>query len=663
MMHLQLLFALAIAAPAQDTSPIAEQIAAADAAIDAILALPAADRTFENTVVAIDDVIARFFERARMPAFMAHVSTDAHERDSGRAASAAFGDWFSQLNKRKDLFEAVQALAATEHGLTGEDARLLEHMLRDFKREGMDLSDEQRARLLTIDQELNQLGIDFNKNIADDNSAIYVTKDELKGVPDAFIETLPRIFELYVVPMQGSVIGRVLALCEVETTRLKVGAAYNRRANSNKQVLDQLLALRSEKAHLLGYEHIADYRTEPRMAQNAETVWRFYDELKPKLRVKARQDFEEFQAAKREHLGDPEAELRALDVSFYRNWLQRERYAVDSEKLREYFPLDQVTAGLFDITQELYGVTYKEITDRASSEGRPVWHADVRLFEVWDNASEELLGEFYLDLHPREGKYTHAAQFPLVLRKQWGDGKLTRTRVALVCNFTKPTPDKPSLLSHSEVETYFHEFGHCLHSIFNQAKYAYFAGTGVAQDFVEALSQMFENWVWNPEVLARFAKHYETGEALPVETLRGLIAAKNLGSGLSTEAQVYLGTLDMSYHTDPDGVVDQEAIRDEVYAATRMFEPLPNIYGQASFGHLTGYHAGYYGYLWSLVYAQDMFSRFDEQGIMNPEVGASYRHEVLSRGGTRDELDMVRDFLGREPNSDAFLEHLGLQKE
>ncbi len=199
-----------------------------------------------------------------------------------------------------------------------------------------------------------------------------------------------------------------------------------------------------------------------------------------------------------------------------------------------------------------------------------MWHEDVKLFEVWDTETEELLGEFYTDLHPRPGKYTHAAQFPLVLRKRWSDGKLTRPLVALVTNFTKPTAEQPSLLSHGEVETYFHEFGHCLHTILSQGDLAEFSGTAVARDFVEAPSQMLENWVWDADVLARFAEHYETGERLSEEILAGMIAAKNLGSGLSTEGQVFLGMLDMTYHTDEDGELDTTAVRREVYEETNV---------------------------------------------------------------------------------------------
>ncbi len=642
------------------SNPIAAEVAHANAQLDRVAAIDDARRTFENTVEALDDVIAEFFTTTRIRSFLANVSTDTDERDRGRAVSAAVGEWFSAFNKRRDLFAALNAVDAMALDLDPEQAKLLETFLRDFRREGMELNDADSARLAALDLELNEIGIEFRKNIADDETTLLVAPDELDGCDPEFLAALPRADELYMIRTTGPNIRHIGTYCTNETTRLKMAAATGLRAGQkNVDVLERLIALRLEKAQLLGYTTTADYETEPRMAKNAETVWEFYAELRPKLRKKAELDFAEFEAAKREHLADPDAQLNAWDVNFYKNWLLREKYAVDSEEVVQYFPIDAVMRGLFDITQHIYGVEYVDVSERARAEGRPMWHEDVRLFEVRDTQADELLGEFYLDLHPRPGKYNHAAQFPLVLRKEWSNGTLDRPLVALVCNFTKPTATKPSLLTHSEVETFFHEFGHCLHSIFTTARFMSLAGTSVARDFVEAPSQMFENWVWNADVLGGFARHYETGAPLPADLIERMIAAKNLGSGLNTEGQVYLGMMDFTYHTQTTPEVDTSAIRRQVYREARLFEPLENSLSQASFGHLVGYQAGYYGYLWSLVYAADMFSRF-EADPMDPATGREYRDKVLSRGGTRDELDLVIDFLGREPTPDAFLRELGL---
>jgi thimet oligopeptidase len=662
MLSTALTLAIALAPPQDAPSPIADAIARADARLAEILAIPPAKRTFANSVRAIDDLQATFFMDGRLAGFMAQVSTDPDERNAGRKASADLGNWMDKLYQNEDVYNVLEDIAGRGLALAGEDARYLGRLLRDYRRAGMGLSADKRARLAAIEEEVNELGIEFSRNIADDESVMLLEPDECAGVPQDFLDNLPRQAGLYVVELKGASTAPFWTRCAVESTRKKLSIAFSRRAGmKNVAVLEKLIKLRAEKAHLLGYPTTAAFETEIKMSKTPEAVLGFYDDLVPKLRKKALVDFDEYQAAKREHTGDPDAKLHPWDFSFYGDLLMREKYAVDSEKVREYFPVERVIDGVFDVTQELFGLRFVDVTAEAAERGRRIWHDDVRLFEVWDVATGEMLGEFYTDLFPRPGKYTHAAQFPLVGRKRWQDGTLTKPLVALVCNFTKPTADKPALLSHGEVETFFHEFGHCLHSILTAAEYFEFSGTAVARDFVEAPSQMLENWIWDAGVLARFARHYATGEPLPRAMLDGMIAARNLGSGMNAESQVFLGLLDLTYYSDEDGALDTTAVRQEVYARTRLFEPTPGLFGQASFGHLNGYHAGYYGYLWSLVYAQDMFSRFEKAGIMNAAVAREYRERVLAKGGTADALDLVVSFLGREPNADAFLRHLGLE--
>ena len=650
------------AAPAPWQEPSDSPIAVADAAIAKLVAIPASERTVANTLVAIDDAFAQLFEDARFEGFLSNVSTDPEERARGRDSQREFSNWIDRLGKNEEVFRAVSELAARNQAMTEEQQRLFDDTMRDYKRAGLDLPDEKRARLAEIDEELNGLGSDFRQNIADDETVVFYTKDELKGVPESFIATLKRVGELYIVSMKGASISTILGYCEVEMSRHKMGAAAGRRGGRrNVTILESLLKLRHERATILGYRNTAEYVLEAKMAKTPETVIAFYDDLRPKVRAKAAADFAEYEAAKRQHTGDPDAKLGAIDVSFYTNWLKREKYAVDTRTLREYFSMDSVTEGMFGVYQDLFGITFNEITEEARGT-RPMWHEDVRLFEVIDNGSNELLGEFYLDLFPREGKFSRAAQFPLRLRKVWADGRISTPLVALVCNFTEPSADLPSLLSHREVTIYFHEFGHCLHSILTEVGLATLAGTNVPRDFVEAPSQMLENWTWQPEILERFAKHYKTGEPLPREIIEGMIAAKNLGAGFNNEGQVYLGLMDMRFHMDDDGIVDTTQVCEDTYRDARMFEPVDNLVRQASFGHLVGYEAGYYGYLWSAVYAQDMWSRF-EASPMDPAVAAEYRRQVLAKGGTRDALDLVRGFLGREPNGAAFLKHLGLDPE
>jgi thimet oligopeptidase len=647
-------------------SPAAEALKRADATVAEIVAISDDRRNFDNTIGAIDDLAGRLELDTNMMMFLAYVSTDAAERERGQRAEQDVTNWLIDLAKREDLYAAVKAYAATNPSLRGEQKRLLQHTLRDYRRAGMALSPERRAELTEVQKELTKLSIEFETNIREDESRVPLTAAELPGMSDDYMASLKRTGDIYLVGLSYPEFLPVVDFCDDETTRKKLWVAYKRRGGlKNVRVLERILALRAEAAQLLGYDHPADYEIEVRMAGDADRVMQFYEELRPLVRKKAKRDYAEFVAAKRAHTGDPTAELEPWDYTYYANRLRKEKYAVDVEKVKEYFPIDRVTEGLFGITQSLYGLEYRDVTERARSEGMPIWHDEVTYHEVWDTETGQMLGAFYMDLHPRDNKYGHAAQWGLAQHKVWTDGGTTRPLAALVCNFTKPTADKPSLLTHDEVETFFHEFGHCLHTILSEAKYWQFAGTGVERDFVEAPSQMFENWVWDGRVLKTFARHYETGEVFPDELLAGMLKARHLGSGMAAERQFYYGLFDMTCHLEPEGDVDTTKLAADLWGGrgegVELYAAVPETHFQAAFGHLTGYQAGYYGYQWSLVYACDMFQRFKELGMLNPEAGRYYRKHILARGGTEDGLDLVTEYLGREPDMTAYLEHLGLE--
>ncbi|MCH8345123.1 MAG: Zn-dependent oligopeptidase [Planctomycetes bacterium] len=658
-------WSLSAGAAVDPDSPVADALARADLAVERIVSVANEQRSFGNTVEAIDDLIAQLELDTNMTMFLAYVSTDPDERLAGEKAEEDFRNWLIELWKREDLYGAVKAYADTNPNLSPEQTRLLKHTMRDFRRAGMNLSAQDRRRLTEVEKEITRLSIEFEKNIRADETVVPLTRAELSGLPEEFFDSpsLKQSGDIYLVGMAYPQFKPIMDYCDNETTRKKVWLSYKRRGGQrNVGVLEHILKLRAEAAQLLAYAHPADFEIEIRMAKNADAVRAFYDRLRPLVREKALRDAAQLTAAKREHTGDPNAKLSPWDSSFYLNYLKKTKYAVDPEKVREYLPLDRVIDGLFSITQSLYGLEYREVTEHAASQGRAMWHENVRLFEVWDKISGEMLGEFYVDLHPRENKYGHAAQWGLAQHKAWSDGTFTKPVAALVCNFSEPTPHRPSLLTHDEVETFFHEFGHCLHTILSESRYFRFAGTGVERDFVEAPSQMFENWVWDADVLQTFARHYETGEPFPQDLLDGMIKARHLGSAMLAEHQFYYGLVDLAYHTDPDGEVDTTKIQADLFSEVELYEEVPQTYFQAAFGHLTGYQAGYYGYQWSLVYACDMFGRFKELGLLDPEAGLYYRRKILARGGAVDGLDLVREYLGREPRMDAYLEHLGLSR-
>lgn len=642
-------------------SPVADALHRADAAVAAIVAVPDAQRTFDNTMGAVDDLVVRMQLDTQMTVFMAYVSTDATQRERGQLAEQHIQDWVTELQKREDLYKAVKAYAATNPKLEGEQARLLKHTLRDYRRAGMELPADKREELKKLELEENKLALEFDKNIRDDGTRVPLVAAELKGVPEDVLGRLKRSGDVYLVSLDSPTYTAVQTFCENETTREKLYILYKRLGGKkNVDLLERMLVLRAQAAQILGYPTVADYATEIRMAKNAAAVTKFYDDLRPIVRKKALVEFAEFKAAKREQTGNPNAEVRAWDQFFFENWLRKNKYAVDSEKVQEYFPLQRVLDGLFNITQTLYGIEFRDVTDQAKSTGRPLWHADVKLYEVWDKARNELLGQLYIDPYPRDNKYNHFASFGLFPCKVWPDGKVQRPVVALVCNFLPPTADKPSLMTHEDVETFFHEFGHALHNLLTETKYGSFSGTATALDFVELPSQMFENWVWDPAVLKTFARHYKTGEPLPDDLLAALIKARNMDSGIKAERQINYGVVDLRYHMVPDGKVDTTKVGMDTMADCELFPPAPETFFQAGFGHMTGYHAGYYAYIWALVYAQDVFTKFREAGPLNPEIGQLYRQKILSRGGSVEEMDMLKDFLGREPRMEPFLEHLGL---
>ncbi len=647
--------------PAELQQRIEAAFAAADAEIANIIAVEADQRTYNNTIGAIDDLMARLDGASNLAVFMAYVHPDAAIREAAQAGEQRWSDWSIDFATNEELYRAVKAYADTNPDLRGEQGRYLEHMMRDYRRAGMTLPPDDREQLNKIKKEIGTLSIEFESNIRSDETVIPVTLQELDGVPKDTIDTLTEVGGVYLVTLDYPTFGPIMDYCTNATTRQKVWMSYCRRAGmKNVRVLEKIIKLRDEASDLLGYDTTADYETEVRMAKNDETVAAFYEKLQPLVRKKAQRDWEELLFAKRSDIGDDSADFYHWDFSYYFEKIKKAKYAVDSKLVQEYLPLQNVMDGLFEITQHLYGIEYKEVTDLANSRGTPLWHDDVRLFEVWDTASGEQLGEFYLDLHPRDQKYSHAAQWGLAQHKVWSDGTVQRPVAALVCNFTKPTAEKPSLLTHDEAETFFHEFGHCLHTLLSTVETAGYAGTSVERDLVEAPSQMFEEWVWTPETLSLFAKHYKTDEPMPEELINGMVAAKNLQSGMLAESQIFLGKIDQAYHTDKDGEVDTTQVAYDTYDETRLYTHTPETWYQGGFGHLTGYQAGYYGYMWSLVYAQDMFQRFKELGMLSPEAGAYYRDKILSRGGTMDGLDLVRGYLGREPSMDAFLDSLGL---
>jgi Zn-dependent oligopeptidase len=613
-------------------------------------------RTFAGTMLPLEEAATIVADAYGRGAFMARVHPDPAVRVAAVQAEERLTKWTNDLVFRRDLYSAIEAFAATEEaaGLAETRRRLLDHWRRDLRRAGHLIEPADRERLHGLRQRLIELQVTFAKNLDECESGLELTRDELDGLSDEYVEGLAagsapgtyRVTTAYpdYLPFMQDAVRRDLR----ERLQLEF---WNRAAEENRPLLDEAVALRAEMAEILGHASWAEHAMEIKMAKHPKAVDEFYDSILHGLEEKARHELRELTPLlEADH---PGAVFSSWDLSYYHTQQKRTHYGVDPNEVAAYFPLDRVFAGLFEITGEVFGLEYRQVPDA------PAWHPDVTLYEIRDRASSQARAHFYADLFPREGKYSHAAAFPLVYGKQNEDGTYRTPVAAIVANFTKPTPNRPSLLKHREALTLFHEFGHVLHFCLTTVDLIRFSGYDTEWDFVEAPSQIMEHWMWQPEVLQRFARHHEHGEPISADLVRRLVAARDLNVGLNTLRQVFLGKLDLMLH-DGRGDKDVDVVTRQAFEHTLLpYHEGTNF--AASFGHLMGgYDAGYYGYLWSRVYGDDMFSVFQHEGVLSADVGERYRREVLSTGGSRDAIEHLRAFLGRDPTSDAFLRNLGL---
>ncbi|MBI4425725.1 MAG: Zn-dependent oligopeptidase [Elusimicrobia bacterium] len=625
--------------------------------LDALGRLPAAQASFQDSLLAFSNVISDLNDSISGPSFLGEVSTDPDVRNAGHACDTDIARFMVEAYSREDLYTALKAFAASKPALQGEDARLLEKTLLAFKRNGLELPARKRVEVQELKKRIVELETEFRKALSEDKTTVAFAEAQLDGLPDDFRRRLPREGDKRLVSLDYPDYFPFMENARDPDARRELEARFNNRGGeANSRRLAETLALRRRAATLLGYPSHAAYVLEERMAKTPQAAASFLAGLQTKLQELARGELAQLAAMKQAELGDKRGgPIRAWDWRYYHNQLMKTRYQVDEEKIKEYFPLNIVTGGMLQIYQQLLGVAFQEV--------RPAdaWHPDVQLYRVADSESGKLIGHFYLDLFPREGKYKHAAAFSLVQGRLLPDGSYQRPVSAMVANFNKPDKGRPSLLRHGEVETYFHEFGHLMHQVLTRAKYQRFSGTSVARDFVEAPSQMLENWVWRPEVLARLSGFYrDFTQTLPDELLRKMIAAKNVGSGLKYLRQDFFAAVDLQYH-GPD---EQEpnALYGRLLEEISLIPMTPGTRPEAGFGHLmSGYDAAYYGYLWSEVFAQDMFSRFEREGVMNGAVGREYRRLILEPGGSVEEAASLRAFLGREPDDEAFLRSIGLK--
>ena len=639
-----------------------DAIAKANKALDQIGAQNLGKVTFKSTVVALDDLTYQVGNAANKATIIKETNANPAMRTAAENAVKAYQDWVVGIDYREDVYKAIKAFADTHPKLSGEDEKLMKETLRDYRRAGLDLPPDQRNEVEQLRKELSKLGTDFDTNIVKAAAPVIFTKADLDGLPESFFAA-PGVKtgdDAYTV--MANVTWHFITVEEnakSETTRKQLYLVHDSLAkDANVPVLNQMLALRNKIALRLGYKSWDDFQTEIKMAKTGATAKKYIDDLVTGIQPKFDSEVAELQKLKVAETNDPNAKIEVWDWRYYSNQRNKQKYAVDKEALRAYFPFQKVVDGMFNIYQSIFGLKFEKIAAPYK------WINDLQLFLVTDSATGEPLGMFYLDMFPREGKFNHFAQFDIISGKLLPDGKYQGPTVALLCNFPPPNGDTPSLMTHQDVETLFHEFGHALHSIVTRAKYGRFAGTHVPGDFVEAPSQMLQNWVWDKKVLDTFAADYrDPSKKIPGEIIKKMNDAKLANAGAYYRRQFAFASLDLALHEQhaEDGAYDCVAMSNPILE--KVFLPIdPGTTFVSYFGHLNGYDAGYYGYAWADAIAADMATVFEKakDGYLDKQAGMKLRREIYEPGDSREVNVSVEKFLGRKQSIQPFLKKIGI---
>ena len=632
--------------PAQIKDNCAAAIASAKSVLDALP--PPGTPTFSNVVLPLENAFADLGDETVAETLLASVSPDHAVRDASTACQndqSAFGN---EVTARPALFAAVKAARSSGTAQSAPDTKLTNLWLTNLERSGAGLDAPARKEFVALSDRLTELQNQFGQNLANDKTTVALTTAQAAGLPDDFTATFTKTAGGYDVPVNESTVALFLENASDPTARKAYYLAYlNRAYPANTKLLDDTLEVREKLAKLMGYPNWAAYVLADRMAQSPQRVDAFLAALDVKLRPRALADIATLAALKAHDLGTKTATMNPWDTGYYDNMLNKTKYAVDNHAIAQYFPVEHVLPAVFGIYSKILGVTF------AKRQNPNVWYSDVTEWTVTDTATGHYIGDFYIDLFPRDGKYAHVASFPLLSVRQMPDGSLRPPLDAIIGNWPKPAPGKPAVLSHDDVETFFHEFGHDMAEMLSTAPYETLS-TGFRQDFIEAPSQMLENWVWDPAILKELSSNVTTGAPLPDGLIAKMRAARYVDYAYHTVGQIVLASVDMKYHTSKLPL-DTTAVWAQVQREQGVL-PLPaGVHPEDGFGHIMGgYDAGYYGYLWSKVYAQDMFTAFEAGGLESPVVGARYRHDILEPAREIEPDDEVKAFLGRPMDPSAF---------
>jgi Zn-dependent oligopeptidase len=648
---------------------IKELINATKTEIDIITANTEAP-TFKNTVEALENTGEQLDKATSIFFNLNSAETNEQLQKTAQEISPLLSEFKNDLLLNEKLFKKVKSVfdQKEKFNLNEEQYMLLEKQYKSFSRNGANLSEDKKVTLRKIDADLSKLSLTFGENVLAEtnNFELHITKEkDLKGLPEGTIEAAAQTAE------EKQKIGWVFTLdypsyipfmmyAENRSLRKKMSLAFGSKAFHNDKFDNQqnvlsIVNLRHQRAKLLGYKSHADFVLEERMAETPKKVQSFLQEILVKAKPAAQKEFEDLESYAKEL--DGIEKLQKWDSAYYAEKLKQKLYDLDDEKLKPYFELKNVIKGVFTVAEKLYGLNFKEI------ETIDKYHQDVKTYEVNDTDGK-LVSILYADFHPRPGK-RGGAWMTSYKSQQIKDGINDRPHISIVCNFTKPTASKPSLLTFNEVTTLFHEFGHALHGMLANTTYKSLSGTNVYWDFVELPSQILENWCYEKETLELFAKHYKTGELIPMELVKKIKESATFHEGMQTLRQLSFGMLDMAWHgSDPSKIKDVKAFEKGAFALTKLFPDVKENCMSTSFSHIFqgGYSAGYYSYKWAEVLDADAFAYFKQEGIFNKKVADKFKNFILSQGGTKDPMDLYIKFRGQKPNPEALLRRAGLIK-
>lgn len=669
--------------PARIPTLTADTLADFDRFLDALASTPRHDRTFHSIVEPLAVKSAQCDRTLEPALFLQYVSTDKDIRDASVEADKAVQAWGVDMIGREDVYEAVldaqkhAAESANSVKLNPEEQRLLDRVVLERKRNGLGLEKHKREQYQQLKKRIMELEVEFQRACNEEKGFLLFTKEELEGVPEDIVSGYTTVEEdgvtKYKVTHKTPDIVPVFKYAAQPETRKRANLSYENKTIQNAPVLSEITRLRDEAAKLLGYKNHAEWVLEVKMAKTPAEVNAFLTDLEQKLRplgLKERDELLELKRAEHERRGlAPDDKFNLWDYRYYDRVFVEKALDLDDNLVKEYFPVSKVVPAVLDIYKDLLGIELVAVP-RDEAVGGLTWHDDAELYAVWEAGQAQsgnrdaFLGYMFLDLSPRENKYGHAAVWGLI--PGWTDPETKERQFPVVCmvaNLSKPTPGRPATMKHDDVVTFMHELGHAFHGLCSKTQYARFHGTAVSRDFVEAPSQMNENFIWTPSIIKRVSSHYERqGETLPDDLIDKLIKSRKLGQGLFNLRQLFFGKYDMALHTDKYNLSPDEMsklwcdLREQTSLVTIGDQVVG---GQSGFAHIAGgYSAGYYGYLYSQVFSTDMYATVFEKDPMDAAAGQRYRREILQPGGSRDEMDSLVAFLGRKPTNDAFLKSL-----